>query len=135
MTVLLDTNVLFAALSPGHQFHVRSRAWLAEVQAGRHAGVVSAHSLCELFANLTRVPVRPDPIRTPAEAGDLIRREVLPHFTSIPLDAAEYVGVMNDAAASGLQGGMIYDAIIAAAARKAGADRPVTANLKHFPRV
>ncbi|HUQ67944.1 MAG TPA: hypothetical protein VM165_00385, partial [Planctomycetaceae bacterium] len=43
-----------------------------------------------------------------------------------------YLRVLADLAARGLGGGVIYDALIAAAADIAGVDFLVTRNVKHF---
>ena len=133
VTALFDTNVLLAALRPDHADHRRCRPWLDRVRSGAVVGVLSAHSLAELYVNLTRVPV-PRPL-SPPDALTLIRAEVSPHFRLVPLDGADYEAAIADLAGRGIAGAALYDGIIAAAARKAGADRLLTLNLRDFTRV
>ena len=130
MIVLFDTTVLVAALRPAHPAHARCRPWLARVRAGTDVGVLPAHGLAELYANLTRLPL-PRQLSPPA-ARDLIAAELLPHLRLTALTEQEYLTLLNDAAARGVAGATIYDAVIAATGVKAGANRLVTLNPRHF---
>ena len=62
MKVLLDTSVLVAAVLEMHEAHGRAFTALDRVQQGRDQGVVSAHSLAEVYAILTRVPAAASPL-------------------------------------------------------------------------
>lgn len=53
-------------------------------------------------------------------------------FKAISLTPSEYVEVVEGLALSGHSGGMIYDALILACARKSKASRIYTLNQRHF---
>ena len=53
----------------------------------------------------------------------------------IALSARDYGAVVQELARASLPGGIVYDALIARAARKAKADRLLTLNPLHFLRV
>ena len=53
-------------------------------------------------------------------------------FKVIALSAAEQLSVIADVSQRGLAGGILYDALIVACARKAHATRIYTFNTKHF---
>ena len=133
MTVLFDTNVWIAALRPAHAEHARCAAWHARLKAGTFDGVLPAHGLAELYNNLTKLRL-PVPV-PPLPAKRLIAAEVLPFVRVVALDDTDYLKLIDDAAAAGLAGSIIYDALLCAAGAKAGADRLVTLNLRHFRRV
>ena len=50
----------------------------------------------------------------------------------ISLDAREYLEAIDSISARGLAGGIVYDALLLACARKVKADRIYTWNLRHF---
>jgi predicted nucleic acid-binding protein len=130
MRVLPDTSVLVAAVVDMHEAHTRAFAALDRVQQGRDMGVVSAHSLAEMYAILTRVPA---PLRhSPAKAFPSIEENVLKHFELLALDGNDYAATIREAAMSGIRGGTVYDAILLKAAAKALVDRVYTLHLKHF---
>ncbi len=72
---------------------------------------------------------------TPAAAWALLEHSVLPFVKTIDLSAEEVQGVVQRISRRGLAGGVVYDALIAEAAAKAGADCLVTLNLGDFRRV
>ena len=130
MKVLLDTSVLVAAVVEMHEAHGRAFAALDRVQQGRDEGMVSAHSLAEMYAILTRVPA---PLRhSPEQALLSIEENVLKHFKLLALNGSDYAALIREAAMAGIQGGTIYDAVLLKAAAKANVDRVYTLNLKHF---
>lgn len=130
MKVFLDTNVLVAALIKQHVDHERSFAVLDPVLNGKDDGFVSAHSLAEMYAVMTKLPV---PYRhTPEQALLSIEENVLKHFKTVNLTASDYAALLREAAGIGIQGGTIYDAILLKSAAKSDADRIYTLNLKHF---
>jgi predicted nucleic acid-binding protein len=130
MRVLLDTSVLIAAVVEMHEAHARAFVALDRVQRGKDEGVVSAHTLAEMYAILTRAPA---PLRhSPAQALLSIEENVLKHFEVLALNATDYAALIREVAMSGVQGGAVYDAILLKAAAKAQVDRVYTLNLKHF---
>jgi predicted nucleic acid-binding protein len=132
LKALLDTSTLVAALVDAHPEHERCRPWMEKVCAGNLELVVASHSLAELFAVLSTLPVRPR--LTPALARRLVRENVERHATIVTLSAADYRAVLDDLAERGLSGGVVYDALIARAAVRAGADRLVTLNSRDLRR-
>jgi predicted nucleic acid-binding protein len=133
MKVLLDTSVLIAAFVEGHPDHERALSWVQRIKSREIAGAVAAHSLAELYAVLTVLPIRP---RIPPEgAWQIIRENLLTGFEIITLSTADYRTVIQALAASHISGGAIYDALIARAAEKARVDHLVTLNPDDFRRV
>ncbi len=60
---------------------------------------------------------------------------VFEQFEVIALSMADYTAVIEQAAASGIIGGAVYDALIVQAAVKADANQIVTLNARDFRRV
>lgn len=132
MRVLLDTSVLVAALVRSHPRHADTRPWLARALAGEVALVVAAHTLAELHATLTALPVRP---RISPQTALRLRTESLPRTTKVvALTADDYQVVVQRMAELGLAGGVVYDALIARAVEAAEVDRLVTLNETDFRR-
>ena len=130
MKVFLDTSVLVSAVLKQHVFHERSIAVLERVISRKDEGIVSSHSLAEMYAVLTRLP---SPYRhTPEQAWLSIEENVLKHFKTVSLAGTEYTSFLREAVGSGIQGGTIYDALLLKCATKADIDRVYTLNLKHF---
>lgn len=130
MKVLLDTSVLVSSVIKQHVHHERSFAALDRVQTGKDEGIISAHSLAEMYAVLTKLPA---PYRhSPEQALLSIEENILKHFKTVSLSASDYATLLRDAAGMGIQGGTIYDALLLKSGVKAGADRICTLNLKHF---
>ena len=59
MDIFFDTTVLVAASSRSHPHHAQAFPAVRRVAAGRDRGFISAHSIAEVYASLTRLPVRP----------------------------------------------------------------------------
>lgn len=132
MKVLLDTSTLVAALVRSHPRHERARPWLARAKAGELRLVIAAHTLAELHATLTVLPVRP---RISPETAGRLRDENLPDSTeAVALEAEDYRQVVRRMAELGLAGGVVYDALIARAAEIAQVDRLITLNEADFRR-
>ena len=58
--------------------------------------------------------------------------DVVERLTTVALTSGEYYSAVKVAAANGVVGGAIYDALLASCALKAKADVIYTWNLKHF---
>lgn len=130
MRVLLDTSVLVAAVIEQHSSHERSFAALERVQIGQDQGVISAHTLAETYATLTKLP---SPFRhSPEQALLSIEENLLAYFSIVSLSGKDYAGLVREAATMSIQGGTIYDAVILKCAGKAQVERIYTLNLKHF---
>lgn len=133
MRTLFDTSVLAAAIVEAHPKHVVALPCLQRAKAGLDTGLVAAHSVAELYAVLTTLPVRPR--ISPALAGELIGHDVLDILKVIPLSAADYRAAICELAKLGITGGATYDALIVRAAVKARADQILTLNPVDFVRV
>ena len=125
--IFVDTSVVVAASSALDRRH---DACVDVLEAANKRGVCCAmHSLAELFNVLSG---RPLPLRlSPSDAAKVVAHAAQ-RFKTISLTASEYVQAVEGLARSGHSGGMIYDALIVACARKAKASRIYTLNPRHF---
>lgn len=110
MRVFLDTSVIVASVVKQHRDHERAFAVLDRVHDGRHVGVISAHSLAETYAVLTRLP---PPFRhSPEQALLSIETNLISFFEISSLSAGDYTALLREAATVGIHGGTIYDAVL-----------------------
>ena len=94
--------------------------------------IIVAHTLLETYSSVTRMP---PPMRvTPSDALVGIRDSFLSLGTVISLGQDEYVQLLQDMVSAGTVGGQVYDAAIAACARRADVDVILTFNERHFQR-
>ncbi|MGQ9491211.1 MAG: PIN domain-containing protein [Anaerolineae bacterium] len=133
MRIFFDTSILIAAVVEGHPAHALAFPWLQRVKAKADAGIVAAHSLAEMYAILTRLPMRP--AIPPDIAREIIAVNVLDTCEVVTLSAADYVTLLNHLAALKIAGGAVYDALLLHAAAKAGVDQMVTLNAHDFRRI
>jgi predicted nucleic acid-binding protein len=131
---LFDTSTLVAALIESHPKHTLALPWLQRVKKGIDKGIVSAHSLAELYSILTSIPVKPRRI-SPQEAQQLIQQNIRNDFQVITLSEQDYMNVIKHLSESNIIGGVIYDALILQAAIKANVDYVITLNETDFKRV
>jgi len=128
--IFLDTNVLVAAIVSGHVHHERAFPIFERVAKNKDEGFVSVHTIAEVYSALTRLP---PPFRhSPTQALLSIEENILKHFKPVTLTATEYATMVREAAAAGIQGGTIHDAVLMKCAAKSEANRMYTFNLKHF---
>ena len=128
---LPDSDCMIAAVSHWHAHHERA---VAEINRRLHAGeflIVAVPARVEAYSVLTQLPA---PYRlSPRAASDLLRVGFLDNAASvIALDAESYVHLVERAVTEGVAGGRIYDAVIAACGRAAGADFLLTFNDRDF---
>ena len=133
MRFLLDTSVLVAAMVEAHPAHDRALPWLQRVRGGTDTGLIAAHSVAELYAILTTLPIQPR--ISPNVARQLIQQNVLNVSEVVSLSDKDYASIINHLSKVGVIGGATYDALILWAALKAGVDQVVTLNEKDFRRV
>jgi predicted nucleic acid-binding protein len=133
MKAMLDTSVLAAALVEPHPEHLRALPWLAKTKPKSSELVISSHTIAELYAVLSTLPVSPR--ISPGQAWQLIHESIEPRVSIVSLTSSEYIATVKHLSELRLSGGAIYDALIAKAAQKSGADRLVTFNTKDFMRV
>jgi len=125
-----DTSVLVAASVRAHPHHAPSVAALSLVTPG--AGACAAHTLAELYATLTALPLVPRVHPTDALAAVQHRARSL---TPIVLVRNDVLYAIAQAAARHAVSGQIYDALILAAAERSKADIVYTWNVDHFRRL
>ena len=133
MRILLDTSVLVAAIVEAHPAHEQALPWLQRTRDGSDSGLVAAHSLAELYAVLTTLPIQPR--ISPTVAWQLIDHNVLNVLEIISLSHDDYFAAIKRLSDLGIAGGATYDALILQAALRANADQIVTLNEKDFRRV
>lgn len=130
MKAFLDTSVLVATFYNGHEHHKSSFELFLNQGKGR--GCAAAHSLAELYSVLTGMPGKE---RASGDEALLFLGNIRDRLTIVSLDPEEYFRVAEAAAATGVTGGGIYDAILGHCALKAKAESIYTWNVKHFKRL
>lgn len=133
MVIAFDTSVLVAAFVTSHPKHAQALTWLKKAKKNDFKWIVSAHTIAECYAVLTRLPLTPR--LTPSIAKLLIEENIKKSAKIISLSSIEYMKLMNEIADKGLTGGIIYDALTIKAAQKAKATKILTFNLKDFQRI
>lgn len=133
MTFLFDTSVLVSALLKGHQYHEKTATWLLAAHTREIDMFVSAHTIAELYATLTRIPKGVNV--SPAQAWTLIETNILNHGKIRSLNARQYARLIKRLSSDGLIGGVVYDAVILEIARLNAMDGVLTLNESHFRRI
>jgi predicted nucleic acid-binding protein len=127
MKEFLDTSVLVAAFWGGHRDHSASIKLLGAARKKQSA--CSIHTLAEVYATMTALPVKPI---LPPEQVMLFIQEVRDRLTIVSLGEDEYFETIQHAANAGFTSGRVYDALILRCAAKVKAQSIYTWNLKHF---
>jgi predicted nucleic acid-binding protein len=127
MKEFFDTSVLVPSFWSEHIHHRASIQRLTAAQKNHSA--CGVHSLAEVYAVMTALPVKP---LIPPEQAVLFIEEICERLTVVALSAEEYPAVIQSVAAAGFSGGRIYDALLLACAAKCKAEIIYTWNLKHF---
>jgi predicted nucleic acid-binding protein len=122
-----DTSVLVPVFYGDHQHHAPSIDCFLRYR--KNQSCCGAHSLAEVYSSLTRMPGRH---RISGEQAMLFLSDIRERLTVIALDDEEYFRAIAGAAASGVVGGAIYDALLAHCAVKAKAEAIYTWNVKHY---
>ena len=130
MNIFFDTTVLVAASEQSHPHYPQARSALLRVAAGQDKGYMGLHSIAELFAALTRLPVQPR--IHPVEAARIVSENILPHFEVVSLGQKDYREVLNTMASGGWMGAKIYDALLLRCAARCAVERIYTFNLGDF---
>jgi predicted nucleic acid-binding protein len=100
------------------------------VAAGQDKGFMGQHSITEVFAALTRLPVQPR--IHPVEAARIVTENILPHFEVVSLGKEDYLEALNTMASGGWTGAKIYDALLLRCAARCAVERIYTFNLGDF---
>jgi predicted nucleic acid-binding protein len=133
MKTLFDTSVLVAAIVEPHPMHNRALPWLQRGKTGELAFFVASHTLAELYAVLTTLPIKP--MISPSTAWRLIHDNIEISAKIISLSPSDYQDIIKRVSEFGLSGGIIYDALIVKAAKKSKVERLLTFNINDFKRV
>lgn len=132
MKIFFDTSVLISGMIEAHPMHEISFPWLKRAKAKEFEWGVCSHTLAELYATLTSMPLRPR--ITPAIAVKLLHENIEKEAQVVSLTGRDYLAAIKNISKLNLAGAIIYDAIIAQAAEKFGADHLLTHNEKDFSR-
>ena len=127
MVTVFDTSAVIAGHATGHPQFAWADARIREAERP----TVCTHSLAECYGVLTRHPVYGAP---PREVATLLA-SLAQTWTVLPLTISDYLAAVRRCRELGLQGGAIYDTLLAQAALSAGAAVLVTLNPKHFHRL
>ena len=130
MDIFFDTTVLVAASARSHPHHAQAFPALRRVAAGRDKGSISTHSIAEVYAALTRLPV--EPRIHPLEAARIVTDNLLPHFEAVPISKKDYLAALAAVRDGGWSGAKIYDALLLGCAARCFADRIYTFNVADF---
>jgi len=130
LDIFFDATVLIAASEQSHPHYAQARPALVRVVAGQDRGFMGLHSIAEVYATLTRLPVQP-PIH-PVEAARIITDNILPHFEVVSLSKEGYLEALNTIASGGWSGAKIYDALLLRCAAISAVERIYTFNLGDF---
>jgi len=127
MRDFFDTSVLVAAFRNSHVHHDASIRLLSAATPKHSA--CGLHTLAELYASMTALPVYP---RVLPEQAMLFVEETCSRLTVLALDDKEYLETLRAASELGLTSGRVYDALLLRCAAKSKAQNIYTWNVKHF---
>ena len=127
MREFFDTSVLVAVFLGDHPHHKASANAFSE--AAKERSSCAAHSLAEVYATLTSLPIKP---MIAPEQALLFLGDVRSRLSLIALDEEEYFSTIERASERRISGGRVYDALLLRCAVKAKAETIYTWNLKHF---
>jgi predicted nucleic acid-binding protein len=130
VNIFFDTTVLVAASAQSHPHFSRARPAFLRVAAGKDKGFMSAHSIAEVYAALTRLPVHPR--IHPTEAARIVVENILPCFDVVPITKRDYLAVLKSMGDEGFPGAKIYDALLLRCASNCEPDWVYTFNLADF---
>ena len=130
MKIFFDTSVLVAASEQSHPHYPQAWRALRRATSGKDQGFMSVHSIAEMYAALTRLPVQPR--IHPAEAVHIISNNILPHFETVPIGKKDYIQALGQVGDGGWIGAKIYDALLIGCAARCEVDRIYTFNLADF---
>jgi len=113
--------------------HAAAHAAFVHHTRGEHTACCSTHSLAEIYATLTALPLARRIL--PDAALRLIEANFSTRLTILALDASDYTHALRRVSTLGLASGIIYDALHLRAAENSGCERLYTYNLAHFNRL
>jgi predicted nucleic acid-binding protein len=123
----VDSSVIFASVQEEHTHHRRSLAVM--LAASKAQTFCSTHTIAELHATLTRIPL---PLRVAPESAQLILEKLCERVSFVSLTPEEYLEAVRGLSSRRLPGAQIFDALLMACARRIEAEIIYTWNLNHF---
>ena len=130
MKSFVDTSVLVAACWAEHPGHEPSLKLVAG--ATRESWACGVHTLAEMFATLTALPLRP---AITTQQAMMLVEDVERRLTAMVLDPDEHLSTIRDVSVRGGRSGLVYDGLLLQCARKYGARWIYTWNQKYFERI
>jgi predicted nucleic acid-binding protein len=127
MKAFLDTSVLVPVFYGDHVHHTASIDLFTRF--AKKDVCCGAHSLVEVYSTLTRMPGKH---RISSEQGMLFIGSIQEKLSIVGLAPDEYPEMLQTYADLGVVGGTMYDALLAACALKAGAEKLFTWNVRHY---
>jgi len=121
---------MIAVVCSWHDCHEEALREIQERLSRKQRMVVAAHTLIEAYSVLTRLPA-PHRI-SPKDALNLLEGNFMRPLKIIVLTAAGHKVLLRGAPDANISGGRVYDALIAACARKAKVQSLITFNELHF---
>jgi len=104
MKILFDTSVIVPALIISHLKHNQSFPWLKRAISKEFDLIVASHTIAELYAVLTSIPVTPR--ITPSLALRLIYENIETKAEIINLTSPDYIDTIRFIGSLGLTGGI-----------------------------
>lgn len=127
---LIDSNVLVAASTSGHQHHEGSSKLLLEGgKPGEYA--TAGHCLAEFYSTVTRPVGRGGSAMAPGRAYDALMAYRM-NIEVLVLSLDEQLNAIRRFATRGGTGPLIYDLLIGEVATVFGISTIVTWNVRHF---
>lgn len=127
MSVLVDASLIGSAYLTNERDHAACKAYLDGLLDSDERRVLAAHTLIEAYVALTKRNRTP-----PAIAAALVRQLAARFDAVVALTMRDHLALLADAGTRRTVGPQTYDALIAAAARKAGVQDIATLNVMHF---
>jgi predicted nucleic acid-binding protein len=129
----LDASVIVAGLLSSHEQHGTAAAELAALLAEPGDIILPLQALVEAYSVMTRLP---SPHRLSAkDALAVLERSLRQRTIVVELDGDEAWELIEDLCGRQIAGATSYDGLIAACARKGGAQRILTFNPAHFEKL
>jgi predicted nucleic acid-binding protein len=133
LKIFFDTSVLVAAFVNAHPKHANCLPWLQKVKKKEIEGIISVHSLIEIYSILTKLPLSPR--INPALALNLIKENILEDFELVTYGKKDYINLLDELSCGNIAGGASYDGLILNAAKKVTVDKILTLNVNDLIRV
>jgi predicted nucleic acid-binding protein len=128
--IFFDTTVLVAASERSHPHYAQAMPVVERVNTGKDKGFISVHSIAEVYASLTRLPILPR--IHPLEAMRILADNIIPNFQITPIGKEDYDRALSIVGNGGWIGAKIYDALLLCCAAKCAVKRIYTFNLRDF---